>query len=394
MVITIVVIGMLVLAPLGLFGVMRRQEAVREEQATRPPAAATEEVVPLAPTLTPAPDEPLEEETPERPSLPVEEGLLASLYEETNPSVVNIQVYGMTGQGAGSGFVLDDDGHIVTNNHVVAQAQEVTAIFYEGPEVQAEIIGTDEDSDLAVIKVDALPEGVRPLALGDSDSVRPGDWVVAIGNPFRLGGSMSLGIVSAVGRSIPSGVTPFSIPQAIQTDAAINPGNSGGPLVNLEGQVIGVNAQIASGTGANAGVGFAIPANVVRLVAPALIEDGFYQWPWLGVTGGSVSLLLQEANDLPVQQGAYISEVTEGGPADQGGIQGAAGETRLQGLRVPVGGDVVIAADGEEITDFNDLLAYVAFKRPGDTVELTILRDGERQQVTVELGVRPEEFTP
>jgi 2-alkenal reductase len=296
----------------------------------------------------------------------------------------------MTGQGAGSGFILDDEGHIVTNNHVVAEAEEVTAIFYDGFEAQAEIVGTDEDSDLAVIKVDELPEGTRPLTIGNSDSVQPGDWVIAIGNPFRLGGSMSLGIVSAVGRAIPSGVTPFRIPQAIQTDAAINPGNSGGPLLNLEGQVIGVNAQIASGSGgANAGVGFAIPANAVRRVAPALIEEGVYQWPWLGVSGGSVNLLLQEANDLQVQQGAYIVEVTEGGPAAEAGIQGAAGARELMGMDVPVGGDVVLEADGEAITDFSDLLARVAFKRPGDAVELTILRDGERQQVTVALAVRP-----
>jgi 2-alkenal reductase len=394
-VITVAVIGGLVLAPIGLFGVIRRQEEVREEQATMPAAEVTKEVVQMPPTLTPAPQEPREGETPQGQGRPqIEGGSLTSLYDVTNPGVVNIRVYvergGMTGQGAGSGFILDDEGHIVTNNHVVAEAEEVTAIFYDGFEAQAEIVGTDEDSDLAVIKVDELPEGTRPLTIGNSDSVQPGDWVIAIGNPFRLGGSMSLGIVSAVGRAIPSGVTPFRIPQAIQTDAAINPGNSGGPLLNLEGQVIGVNAQIASGSGgANAGVGFAIPANAVRRVAPALIEEGVYQWPWLGVSGGSVNLLLQEANDLQVQQGAYIVEVTEGGPAAEAGIQGAAGARELMGMDVPVGGDVVLEADGEAITDFSDLLARVAFKRPGDAVELTILRDGERQQVTVALAVRP-----
>lgn len=396
--ITIAAISALLFAPIGLLSVIRRQVQVREEQVTVPAAEVTK-VVQAAPTLTPAPEEP-KEETPEAQVRPqIEEGSLASLYEETNPGVVNIQVYvergGMTGQGAGSGFILDDEGYIVTNNHVVAQAEEATVIFYDGFEVRAEIVGTDEDSDLAVIKVDELPEGAHPLTLGDSDSVKPGDWVVAIGNPFRLGGSMSLGIVSAVGRAIPSGATPFSIPQAIQTDAAINPGNSGGPLLNLEGQVIGVNAQIASGgTGVNTGVGFAIPANVVRRVAPALIEQGAYQWPWLGVSGGPVNLLLKQANDLPVQQGAYIVKVIEDGPAAEAGIQGATGTKQLKGLDIPVGGDVVVEADGEAISDFNDLLVHVAFKEPGDAVELTILRDGERQQVTVELAARPSEFTP
>jgi 2-alkenal reductase len=399
-VITIAVIGLLLLGPIGLFGVVRRQGEVREEQATMPAAEVTREVVEVRPTLTPVPDETREVEAPPRQGEPqIESGSLAALYDETNPGVVSIRVYvergGMTGEGAGSGFILDDEGYIVTNNHVVAQAEGVTAIFYDGFEATAEIVGTDEDSDLAVIKVDELPEGTRPLALGDSDTVQPGDWVVAIGNPFRLGGSMSLGIVSAVGRAIPSGVTPFRIPQAIQTDAAINPGNSGGPLLNLDGQVVGVNAQIASGSGGvNSGVGFAIPANVVRRVAPTLIEEGVYQWPWLGVSGTSVNLLLQEANDLPVQQGAYIGEVNEGGPAAEAGIQGATGTTRLNGLEVPVGGDVVVEADGETISEFNDLLAYVAFKRPGDAVALTVLRDGERQQVTVELGVRPSQFRP
>jgi 2-alkenal reductase len=316
--------------------------------------------------------------------------------------VVNVQVYvsqgGMTGQGAGSGFILDDEGHIVTNNHVVAQADEVTVVFYNGFEARAELVGTDADSDLAVIRVDEVPEEAHALPLGDSDGVSVGDQVIAIGNPFSLGGSMSLGIVSAVGRAIPSGATPFRIPHAIQTDAAINPGNSGGPLLNLEGQVIGVNAQIASGgTQANAGVGFAIPSNVVRRVTPALIDEGRYTWPWLGVTGGDVNLIIKDANDLDTQYGAYIAEVVEDGPAAEAGIQGASGVEEIDGREVPVGGDVIVEANGESaessaIKDFDDLLAYVAFKRPGDTVELTILRDGERQQVTVELAARPEEF--
>jgi 2-alkenal reductase len=314
-----------------------------------------------------------------------------------NPGVVNIRVLVQRGQlsgtGAGSGFVVDEEGHIVTNNHVVAQASRVTAVFYDGTEAPAEIVGTDDDSDLAVLRVDSLPSGVHPLDLGDDSMVDVGDWVVAIGNPFQLGGSMTLGIVSAVGRTIPSGATPFSIPQAIQTDAAINPGNSGGPLLDLDGRVIGVNAQIATGgVQANAGVGFAIPVDVVKRVLPALIEAGSYDWPWLGVDGTDVNLLIQEANGLDTQFGAYIAAVRADSPAAQAGLRGTTGTEQIGEVQVPVGGDVVVAANGERIADFSDLLGRVAAARPGDTMQLTVLRDGERQQLQVELGARPDSF--
>jgi S1-C subfamily serine protease len=368
-----------------------RVVTTEQSQATvAPGAVATQEVIgPL--TLPPDALTP----PPTLSALPgAAEGSLTALYGQLNPGVVNIQVFvereGLSGQGAGSGFVLDEEGHIVTNNHVVAGAQRVTAIFYNGIEVEAEIVGTDEYSDLAVIRVDYLPEGVHPLPVGDSDGVVAGEWVVAIGNPFSLGGSMSLGIVSATGRSIPSGVTQFNIPQAIQTDAAINPGNSGGPLLNLSGEVIGVNAQIASaGAGVNSGVGFAIPSNVVRRVVPVLIASGSYQWPWLGVEGNSLNLIFQQANDLEIQRGAYIINVISDGPADEAGLQGASGTRQVDGFDVPVGGDVVVAADGERVPDFDTLLTLVASKNPGDAVVLTILRDGEEQQITVTLEARP-----
>ncbi|OGO20441.1 MAG: hypothetical protein A2Z14_00865 [Chloroflexi bacterium RBG_16_48_8] len=200
---------------------------------------------------------------------------------------------------------------------------------------------------------------------------------------------MTVGIVSAVGRMLPTGVTAFSIPQAIQTDAAINPGNSGGPLLNLRGEIIGVNAQIAaSGTGTNSGVGFAIPSNIVRLVVPVLIERGEYQWPWLGVEGTDVTLSLAIANELDSQGGAYINGVVDGGPAASAGLRGSVGTELVEGLAVPVGGDVVIEADGKPINFFSDLLVAVAFKNPGDTIELTIIRDGVRQQIGVELAPR------
>jgi 2-alkenal reductase len=320
---------------------------------------------------------------------------LTQVYTRLNPGVVSIRVLieqaGETGSGAGSGFVLDDQGHIVTNNHVVDLATWVSVVFFDGTEAQAEVLGTDPDSDLAVLKVDDIPDGVRPLPLGDSDQVIAGQWVIAIGNPFGLEGSMSLGIVSAVGRSIPSGATSFDIPQAIQTDAAINPGNSGGPLLDLQGEVIGVNAQIATGnSGAGSGVGFAIPSNVVRQVAPVIIEQGRYQWPWLGVRGTSVSLLLQEANNLDSQHGAYLTQVLEDGPAAQAGLIGASSTTTVDGIQVPTGGDIIIGYNDEPVQIFADLLYFVSSDQPGDMVTLTVLRDGVEQEIEVRLQERPE----
>ncbi len=320
---------------------------------------------------------------------------LTELYNQVAPGVVSIQVISMlqgqvVGQGAGSGFILDEEGHIITNNHVVADATLVSVIYFNGIEARAEIVGTDEDSDLAVIKVEELIAGAHPIPVGDSDRVNVGEWVVAIGNPFGQQSSMTLGIVSAVGRTIPTGVTPFSIPQAIQTDAAINPGNSGGPLLNLKGEVIGVNAQIASGSGANSGVGFAIPSNTVRRVAPVLISEGAYQWPWLGVQGTAVSLLLQQANGLEIQQGGYIDVVISDGPAEMAGMRGSTGTKTIDGLPVPVGGDVVIAVDGNPVFSFNDLLVKIAFSNPGETVELTVIRDGEQISIEATLAARPQ----
>lgn len=323
--------------------------------------------------------------------------LFVSLYDQQNPGVVNIQVFlnqgGVQGGSAGSGFIIDDAGHIVTNNHVVQGAEEVTVIFFDGFEAPAQVIGTDDDSDLAIVQVNDLPDNVHSLELGDSNLVNVGEWVIAIGNPFGLGSSMSVGVVSAIGRTIESGATPYSIPHAIQTDAAINPGNSGGPLINAVGEVIGVNAQIATGgVAANAGVGFAIPSNVVRQVVPVLIETGVYRWPRLGVSGVSVNLLLQQANNLDTQRGAYIDEVVSGGPADEAGLRGSTGTTDIQGITVPVGGDVVVEADGEPINTFDDLLLKISQQNPGDQMNLTVLRNGERMQFEVVLEARPQNF--
>lgn len=328
--------------------------------------------------------------------------LLTGRYEQLHPGVVSIFVVisstqtSEAGAAAGSGFILDNEGHIVTNNHVVANAMFVMVAFADGAQEQAKVLGTDVDSDLAVIQVNQLPQGMHALPLGNSDKLQVGDWAIAIGNPFGLGGSMTLGIVSALGRSIPSGVTPFSIPGTIQTDAAINPGNSGGPLLNMAGEVVGINAQIETGgmSGANTGVGFAIPAKVVQHVVPTLITKGAFQWPWLGITGGNVGLLLTEANKLPSQKGAYISQVVPDGPAQKAGLQGSSSETNVNGLPVETGGDVVVQIDNQPINAFDDLLSYIAFKAPGDKVTLTVLRGGQRQQIPITLAPRPANLKP
>jgi S1-C subfamily serine protease len=362
------------------------QQAVADQRAvpTFTPVAATAVNTSVVATTT----------TGATAELDTTSNLLANRYERLTPGVVNINVIvggDQGGQGAGSGFILDTEGHIVTNHHVIDQAAFVSVVFFNGVEVQAEIIGSDDDSDLAVLQVTTLPDGTYPLPLADSDLVHVGDWAIAIGNPFGLGGSMTLGIISALGRVIPSGVAGFSIPQAIQTDAAINPGNSGGPLLNLAGQVIGVNAQIrTSGSNSNSGVGFAIPANVVRRVIPVLIANGAYQWPWAGIQGDSINLLLSEANDLPNQEGAYLDAILPNGPADDAGLQGSTGNTTVDGFQVPVGGDVVIAVDGEATRSFDELLNRIAFKTPGDEVVFTVLRDGQQVEQTIVLEARPD----
>jgi S1-C subfamily serine protease len=357
------------------------------------PLPAQQVTIEPLPTLTLPPQTSPQPPTSEPSGSPFVDQGFNALYKQVTAGAVNIQVVvnrgGQTGFGAGSGFILDDQGNIITNNHVVSGAEFVTVLFADGTQAEAEVVGADVDSDLAVIHVDQMPPGAHPLPLGDSDQVEIGEWVIAIGNPFGQQSSMTLGIVSAVGRTIPTGVTPFRIPQAIQTDAAINPGNSGGPLLDLRGEVIGVNAQIASGTAANAGVGFAIPSNIVRRVAPVLIDEGTYEWPWLGVTGRAVDLTVAEANDLPTQKGAYIDYVEPGGPADQAGLHGSTGSVQVNGLDTPVGGDVVIDANGTPIESFNDLLVEVAFSEPGDQITLTILRGGSEQQVTAQLEARP-----
>jgi 2-alkenal reductase len=244
------------------------------------------------------------------------------------------------------------------------------------------------------VKVAKLPEGITPVQLGDMDDLAVGQPVVAIGNPFGLEGTLTLGIISALGRTIPA-LTPFSIPQSIQTDAAINPGNSGGPLLNMDGEVIGVNAQIETNgiDRSNLGVGFAIPVSIVKKVVPNLIADGEYEWAWVGVRGGNITPALVEAMGLSVNKGAYISDVLPDGPAAAAGLEGAEEVDTVRKRQVEVGGDVIIAIDGKPVNTFDDLLIYIALEAvPGQEVVVTVLRDGETIDIPITLEKRPSEF--
>jgi len=327
-----------------------------------------------------------------------EEEALKALYAQVNPSVVNITIY-MTQDNQvlpaaqASGFVYDPDHHIVTNAHVVQGAEQMDVIFSDGTIRPAETVGEDLHSDLAVIQVQDVPAGVNPLPLGSMQNLVVGQSVVAIGNPFGFEGTLTRGIISGLGRTIPAQTT-FSIPQAIQTDAAINPGNSGGPLLNLQGEVIGINDQIetTNGNGANSGVGFAIPVSIVQRVVPSLIQSGGYDWPWLGVRGSALDLGLIKAMNLPMEKGAYLWQVVTGGPADKAGLVGYSKTSDYDGRPVDVGGDVVTAIDGKTVESFDDLLVYVSLNcSPGQEVTLKIWRDGAYQDVKVTLEKRPAE---
>jgi 2-alkenal reductase len=326
----------------------------------------------------------------------------SSLYEAVNQGVASISVYSEnTIIGQGSGFLLDDEGHILTNYHVIEGANAIEVAFPNGVRERAFLVGTDLDSDIAVIKTSFPVEGVTPLPLGSSDNVKVGEYVAAIGNPYGLSGTMTVGIVSARGRLLdslraaPSGGF-FTAPDLIQTDAAINPGNSGGPLLNLVGEVIGINRAIrtdegGNGTISNTGIGFAVPIDIVKRVVPYLIRDGKYDYPYLGVVSRE-TLTLFDKEFLGFERevtGAYVIDVSPGGPAEKAGIRGASTDDLYADL--PPGGDLIIAMNGEPIRSFSDLLAFLVTKTsPGDFVDITVLRGGEEFVFPVELGMRPE----
>ena len=287
----------------------------------------------------------------------------------------------------GSGFLIDNDGHILTNAHVVDGAKRVDVQLGDGATQQAEIVGTDPSTDIALLKVDNT-EGVNPLPLGDSTKVQVGDPVVAIGNPFGLDRTVTTGIVSALQRQIqaPNG---FSISDVVQTDAAINPGNSGGPLIDGAGQVIGINSQIESQSGGNEGVGFAVPIKTAADVVSQLENGGEVQRAYLGLSGGDITPSIAQAFNLPIQQGVLVEQVLNGGPADDAGINGATGQATIGGQTVPIGGDIITKVDGKPATGMDDVISAVNEHKPGDDLTLTVWRDGQQRDVSVKLGDRP-----
>lgn len=354
------------------------------------------------------------------------EGTLENIYQQVNPSVVSIRVvqkqeasvvnpfqnlpfpFNFPGipdqqtpqyrQGLGSGFVWDKEGHIVTNNHVINGADKIEVTYSDGLAQPASLVGTDPNSDLAVIRVDSPTDRLIPVQIIDSNQVKVGQLAIAIGNPFGLEGTMTVGIISAIGRTLPTGDSnttgaTFSIPEIIQTDAPINPGNSGGVLVNAQGQVIGVTAAIESSGNSNAGIGFAIPSTLVQKVIPALIKNGKYEHPYLGISGTTLNPEMAKAMNLDEnQRGALVEDVTPGGPAEKAGLQGSSRSIEIDGRQVRVGGDVVTAVDGNEIKSMDDLIAYLYDQAAvGQKVTLSILRNGKIEQVEATLEARPNE---
>ena len=343
-----------------------------------------------------------------------QEQVMINIYRKALPSVVNIRVIqGLEGndgtgqfpnvpgipddfleRGEGSGFVWDDKGRIVTNQHVVDGAETVTVIFSDRTQVLAKVLGGDKDSDLAVLELIDPKEGLIPIDLGDSDDVLVGQLAVAIGAPFGQSFTMTSGIVSAVGRTIRSSSSNFTIPEVIQTDAPINPGNSGGPLLDRHGRVVGINTQIISRSGSSAGVGLAVPINIAKMVVPALIEDGKYEYAWLGISGGSVGADVAQLMELPKgTRGALVITVNRNSPAGDGGLTGSDRTEVVNGVQYALGGDTIVGIDGSEIRDMTDLIVYLTkHTRPGDEIMLDVFHgDGSYEQLPVVLGTRPGE---
>ena len=339
------------------------------------------------------------------------EQVVNSVYQRLLPSVVHIHVTqriddqqglnflsqfgegapGFVRSGEGSGFVWDGNGHVVTNHHVVIGADTVTATFSDGTTAELELLGSDPHSDIAVLKVEDLESSPPAVELGDSEDLMVGQIVLALGNPFGQQFTLTSGIISALGREMRSGNTPFSVAQVVQTDAAINPGNSGGPLVDRNGRVIAISSQIASQSGGSMGVGFGIPVNTAKVIVPELIDEGSYEYSFLGISGFTLSTPLAEAMSLPEGlRGTVIAMVLQDSPADEAGLRGASPNWDPEGDGEQAGPDVIVAINGVDVRDFTDLIEYLgANTRPGDNVDLTVIREGETMGVEVILGTRP-----
>jgi len=328
-------------------------------------------------------------------TLPIKRNLtLVELFKKTEQGVVKIETNVADvdeRKPVGSGFVYDILGHTITNAHVIENATKVTVTFLDGNQYNAEIIGSDKFTDIAVIKVNEKPRLLNPLDIGDSSVLLVGEQVAAIGNPFGLSGSMTSGIVSQLGRLLFSPDNGFSIPDVIQTDAAINPGNSGGPLLNMKGEVIGINTAIRSSTGEFTGVGFAIPSNTIKKIVPSLIEEGKYHHPWMGITGIDIDPDLAKIRELVNAKGFLVVTVIDGHPADDAGLQGVSKTVEIDGKEYPIDGDIIISVDGKEVRKINDLLVHLQREKSvGDEMILGVLRDGDLMHLTLTLAERPD----
>lgn len=351
----------------------------------QPEATPTTYVVEVTPTPQPITSLP-----PVQSLVDIEEQLVTDLYARVSPAVVCITAPHRFGDCIGSGFVIDLDGHVVTNNHVAQAAEELLVTLADEHSVPAEIVGSDPGSDLAVLKIDLPPEELVVAELGESATLQAGQRAIAIGNPFGLERTITTGVISSLGRTLTRDDSDFQIAEVIQTDAAINPGNSGGPLLDSQGKVIGINSAIASESGTNSGVGFAIPVDILKRVVPELIAQGRYRHPWIGVTGRSISPEMVAAADLPVDTGVLIFEVEPGSPAEKAGVLGGDQQLVISGLPMQVGGDILIAIDQVEVKRFDDMVNYLAsFASVGDTVTLTVVRAGSEVELSATLEERP-----
>jgi serine protease Do len=406
----VILVAMFVLTGCGTLNALSALPAQAQERVEQIRDAVAAIDTPAAQPVEAVQDTP---ETPEPPatglSMPLDaslvigalENVLGDIYQFVSPSVVYIETAQGAGGGSGSGFVWDREGHIVTNNHVIQGAQRIRVTFSDGTRANATLVGGNRDSDLAVIKVDVPADRLMPVVMGDSNAVTVGELAIAIGNPFGLESTMTVGFISGLGRSLPVdpgvlGGPTYNIPDVIQTDAPINPGNSGGVLVNGQGEVVGVTTAIASPVRASAGVGFVVPAAIVERVVPQLIAEGFYAVPWLGISGTSIVPELAEAMDLPSdQRGVLVAEVLEGSPAAAAGLRGSARDARIDGFPARVGGDVIVAIGDQPVRSFEDLSAYLfRSTEVGEVVPLTVVRDGERIEIEVTLQQRPGQDQP
>jgi putative serine protease PepD len=320
-----------------------------------------------------------------------------NIYQKASPSVVNVISTVITRdfflnaiprEGSGSGSILDARGHVLTNNHVIRDAKKLEVTLADGSKWPAKLVGTDPDNDLAVIKIEAPADKLKPLPLGDSQKLQVGQKVLAIGNPFGLGLTLTTGIISSLGRNIRSEVGTM-IEDLIQTDASINPGNSGGPLLNSEGEIIGINTAIISPTGASVGIGFAIPVNTAKRIIPQLIAKGYVVYPWAGASVQPLFPELAQALKLKAERGAMVIEVTPGGPAEKAGLRGGNRQLQVGNVVIIVGGDVITRIDQSEVKDADDLIKHIRERKPGDAVALKVLRDGQFKEVKITLQERP-----